>query len=198
MKNLFLLSLVLALTACGPRAFIKGDYDKDPESENLLTDQWSETDMQVAVHDLVNSMVNTTRAYGNVNNRRIPIVMVTNLQNQTSEHINTESIMDMVRVEITKNGQVQFVDKQARGDIKEEYEYQEGMVTEETKSKKGSQIGADYILNGRLDSIVQEAGSKKTVYYKLTMNLTDLKSGLIAWTDQKQLRKLYKKQHVGL
>ena len=198
MKNLFLLSLVLALTACGPRAFIKGDYDKDPESENLLTDQWSETDMQVAVHDLVNSMVHTTRAYGNVNNRRIPIVMVTNLQNQTSEHINTESIMDMVRVEITKNGQVQFVDKQARGDIKEEYEYQEGMVTEETKSKKGSQIGADYILNGRLDSIVQEAGSKKTVYYKLTMNLTDLKSGLIAWTDQKQLRKLYKKQHVGL
>ena len=198
MKNLFLLSLVLALTACGPRAFIKGDYDKDPESENLLTDQWSETDMQVAVHDLVNSMVHTTRAYGNVNNRRIPIVMVTNLQNQTSEHINTESIMDMVRVEITKNGQVQFVDKQARGDIKEEYEYQEGMVTEETKSKKGSQIGADYILNGRLDSIVQEAGSKKTVYYKLTMNLTDLKSGLIAWTDQKQIRKLYKKQHVGL
>ncbi|HLB58571.1 MAG TPA: penicillin-binding protein activator LpoB [Bdellovibrionota bacterium] len=198
MKNLFLLSLVLALTACGPRAFIKGDYDKDPESENLLTDQWSETDMQVAVHDLVNSMVHTTRAYGNVNNRRIPIVMVTNLQNQTSEHINTESIMDMVRVEITKNGQVQFVDKQARGDIKEEYEYQEGMVTEETKSKKGSQIGADYILNGRLDSIVQEAGSKKTVYYKLTMNLTDLKSGLISWTDQKQIRKLYKKQHVGL
>lgn len=197
--NLFIVgAVVLSLTSCGPRAFVKGTYDENVESENLLNDQWSETDMQVAVKELVDKMVYTTRAYGNANSNRQPIVMITKLQNKTSEHIETESIMDMVRVELTKNGQVQFVDKQARGDIADEYDYQEGMVTEPTKSKRGAQIGADYILNGRLDSIVQEAGKKKTVYYKLTMNLTNLKTGLISWTDHKQIRKLYKKQHVGL
>ena len=197
--NLFIVgAVVLSLTSCGPRAFVKGTYDENVESENLLNDQWSETDMQVAVKELVDTMVYTTRAYGNANSNRQPIVMITKLQNKTSEHIDTESIMDMLRVELTSNGQVQFVDKQARGDIAEEYDYQEGTVTESTKSKRGSQVGADYVLNGRLDSIVQEAGKKKTVYYKLTLNLTNLKTGLIAWTDHKQIRKLYRKQHVGM
>ena len=191
-------TIALSIASCGPRAFVKGKYDENVESENLLNDQWSETDMQIAVKELVDKMVYTTRAYGNQKSNRIPVVMVTKLQNKTSEHIDTESIMDMMRVELTRNGQVQFVDKQARGDVSEEYEYQEGMVTEDTKSKKGSQIGADYILNGRLDSIVQQAGSQKTVYYKLTLNLTDLKKNIIVWTDHKQIRKLYKKQHVGL
>jgi hypothetical protein len=49
-----------------------------------------------------------------------------------------------------------------------------------------------------LDSIVQEAGKNKTVYYKVTLNLTNLKKNLIVWTDYKQIRKKYRKQSVGL
>lgn len=191
-------TVALSIASCGPRAFVKGKYDENVESANLLNDQWSETDMQVAVKELVDKMVYTTRSYGNQRSTRIPVVMITKLQNKTSEHIDTESIMDMVRVELTRNGNVRFVNKQARADIAEEYEYQKENVGEESKSKKGGQIGADYILDGRLDSIVQQAGSQKTVYYKLTLELTDLKTNLEAWTDHKEIRKLYKKQHVGL
>ena len=129
----------------------------------------------------------------------MPIVLVTNLQNKTSEHIDTQSIMDMVRVELTNSGRVQFVDKEARQDISDEYDYQNsGTTSEETKKSPGGQIGADFIINGRLDSIVQEVGKDKTVYYKLTLNLTNLKTGVIAWTNYKQIRKTFKKQSVGL
>jgi uncharacterized protein (TIGR02722 family) len=129
----------------------------------------------------------------------MPIVMVTNLQNKTSEHIDTQSIMDMVRVELTNSGRVAFVDKEAREDISKEYDYQSsGMVSDETKKTKGGQIGADFIINGRLDSIVQEIGKEKTVYYKLTLNMTNLKTGIIAWTNHKEIRKAYKKKSVGL
>jgi penicillin-binding protein activator len=72
------------------------------------------------------------------------------------------------------------------------------MTSGETKKGPGSQVGADFIINGRLDSIVQEAGRRKSVYYKLTLNLTNLKTNLIDWTDQKEIRKLYKKRSVGL
>ena len=72
------------------------------------------------------------------------------------------------------------------------------MVNRESKKDKGGQVGADFIMNGRLDSIVQEAGKDKTIYYKLTMNLTNLKTGLIQWTDHKQIRKDFKKQRVGI
>lgn len=183
------------LVSCGPKAFIKGDYD-DVNRENLLNDQWSETDMQNAVKDLVASMM----VHPAINAAKAPpVVMVTGLQNKTSEHIDTQSVMDMIRVEITKSGKVAFIDKEARQDISDEYSYQNsGAVSADTKKGPGGQVGSDYIINGRLDSIVQEVGKEKTVYYKLTLNLTNLKSGIIAWTDHKQIRKAFKKKSIGL
>lgn len=199
MKNLVLVILVgwsFLLAACGPKAFVKGDYDEDINRTNLLTDRWSETDMQKAVHDLVQS---ATGHYAISSAKRPPVVMVTKLQNKTSEHIDTQSVMDMVRVELMRGGRVSFVDKAAREDIAAEYDYQDsGMVNRETQKKKGGQIGADFIINGRLDSIVQQAGRDKTVYYKITLNMTNLKTGIIVWSDYKQIRKLYKKRSVGL
>lgn len=196
MSFLFVLVLALGLAGCGPRAFVRGGYDENVESENLMTDRWSETDMQKVVKDLVSSAVRTDTV---INAKRPPIVMVTKLQNKTSEHIDTQSITDMITVELSSSGKVQFVDKSARDDIAEEYNYQEsGMVSRETQKGKGKQVGADLILNGRIDSIVQEVGKDKSVYYKITLNMTNLSTGLIVWTDHKQIRKLYKKQSVGL
>lgn len=186
----------LVISSCGPKAFVKGDYDENVEKENLLNDQWSETDMQKSVKELVDSMVNH---YSIAGAQRPPVIMVTKLQNKTSEHIDTQSVMDMVRVELTNRGKVSFIDKEAREDIAEEYNYQNsGAVSEETKKGPGGQIGADFILGGRLDSIVQEVGKEKTIYYKLTLNLTNLKTSVIVWTNHKQMRKMFKKKSVGL
>lgn len=188
-----LLSLVIA--SCGPKAFVKGDYD-DVQRTNLLNDQWSETDMQKAVADLVKSM-GSAKVIATAKTE--PIVMVTGLQNKTSEHIDTQSIMDMLRVELMKSGSVSFIDKEAREDVAAEYQYQNsGMVSGSTKKGPGDQVGADFIINGRLDSIVQEVGKEKTVYYKLTLNLTNLKTNVIAWSDYKQIRKTFKKKTIGL
>lgn len=199
MKKFAVIALILSsvgMTACGPRQFVKGEYDENVNDTNLLTDKWSESDMQVAVRDLVASAVAHPAI---AQAKRPPIVMVTRLQNKTSEHIDTQSIADMFTAELMRSGKTQFVDKAAREDIAEEYDYQDsGMVSRETKKGKGGQVGADFIMNGRIDSIVQEAGKEKTVYYKMTMNLTNLKTGLIQWTDYKQLRKQFKKKRVGM
>lgn len=187
--------LLATVAACGPKAFVKGEYD-DVNRENLMTDQWSETDMQKSVADMVASM---TKHPVLANAKVPPIVMVTGLQNKTSEHIDGQNIMDMVRVELSQTGKVAFIDKEARQDIADEYNYQDsGMVNETTKKGPGGQIGADFIVNGRLDSNVQEVGKDKSVYYKLTLNLTNLKTGVITWTNQKQIRKTFKKRAVGL
>ena len=188
-KNLLTIlasALALTMTACGPKAFVKGDYD-DPQSENLLDDSWSETDMQKIVKDMVESMVKHPVI---ANAKTPPTTMVTLLQNKTSEHIDTQSVMDMVRVELTNTGKVAFIDKEAREDIANEYNYQNsGMTSAETKKGPGGQVGADFIVNGRLDSITKEVGKEKTVYYKVTLNLTNLKTSVISWTNQKEIRK---------
>lgn len=197
-KNLLMSAMVvsmLALASCGPQAFVKGQYE-DVNTENNLNDQWSETDMQKAVQDLVASALSSAAIQKTTTT---PVVMVTNLQNKTSEHIDTQSIMDMVRVELMKSGKVAFIDKEARQDIADEYNYQNsGMVSGQTKKGPGGQVGADFMINGRLDSIVQEVGKDKTVYYKLTLNMTSIKTSMIVWSDQKQMRKAFKKKTIGL
>ena len=187
--------VVALFSACGPKAFVKGNYE-DPNRENLLNDEWSETDMQKVAKSLVDSLI----AHPVIEKAKTPpVVMVTNLQNKTSEHIDTQSIMDMIRVELMKTGKVSFIDKEARQDISDEYNYQNsGMVAEGSKKGPGGQAGADYIVNGRLDSIVQEVGKDKTIYYKITLNLTNLKTAVINWTDHKEIRKAYKKKTIGL
>ena len=191
--------LVLAglfMVGCGPKGYVRGSYDEDVNRANLLTDKWSESDMQTAVSDLVKKASNH---YMIRTAKKPPVVMVTRIQNKTSEHIDTQSISDMLRVELMNSSGLQFVDKAAREDIAEEDEYQNsGMVNRQTRKGPGGQIGADFILNGRLDSIVQQAGKDKTVYYKLTLNMTNLKTGIIVWSGYKQIRKLYKKQTVGM
>ncbi|MCC6277837.1 MAG: penicillin-binding protein activator LpoB [Oligoflexia bacterium] len=189
------LSLALALTGCGPKAFTKGDYD-NVENENLLNDQWSETDMQKVVKKLVDSMV-SSRTIAKAD--KPPVVIVTKLENKTTEHIDTQSVMDMVKVELSRSGSVQFIDKEAREDVAKEYEYNEsGMVDAASKKGKGKQTGADFVLNGRLDSIVQEVGKDKTVYYKITLNLTNLSTNVSVWTDHDQIRKVFKKKRISL
>jgi uncharacterized protein (TIGR02722 family) len=196
MKYLILILAGLTiLSSCGPKAFVRGEYE-DATETNIMTDKWSESDMQKIVNKLVKDMVDTEvirRA------KLMPIVMVTKLENKTSEHIDTQSIMDMVKVEIMSSKKAKFVDKEARDDISEEYNYQgSGMVSKETLKGPGGQIGADLILNGRIDSITQEVGRDKTVYYKVTLILTNLRTGVMEWSGQDQIRKRFVKQRVGL
>ncbi|MBT4763108.1 MAG: penicillin-binding protein activator LpoB [Bdellovibrionaceae bacterium] len=199
MKLLIALTLIAAmgLISCGGnKAFTRGSYDDNVDSTNLLNDRWSESDMQNAVKDLVKS---ASSHYAIRTAKKPPVVMVTGIQNKTEEHIDTQNISDMLRVELMRSASLQFVDKAARDSIADEYKYQNsGMVKGSTKKGPGGQIGADYILNGRLDSIVQQAGRDKTVYYKVTLNLTNLKTSLIVWSDYKQIRKKYHKSRFGL
>lgn len=198
MSQFMLVILTVSLVfiqGCGTKQFSKGAYD-DVDQENLLNDSWSETDMQKAVQELVAGL---SKYRGITEAKKPPVVMVTKLQNKTSEVIDTQNIMDMVRVELSGTGNIKFIDKEARQDVADEYEYQNsGMVSQETKKGPGGQTGADYVINGRLDSIVQEVGKDKTVYYKLTLNLTNLKTTEIDWTGQKQIRKKFKKRRVGM
>ncbi|MBY0384456.1 penicillin-binding protein activator LpoB [bacterium] len=198
MRSVFLIIMTISaliLQGCGTRQFSKGSYD-DVSNENLLDDLWSETDMQKAVNDLVASLLKN-RSIAEA--KRPPLVMVTKLQNKTGEVIDGQSIMDMVKVDLMSAGKVRFIDKEARQDIADEYEYQNsGMVSGETKKGPGGQSGADYIINGRLDSIVKEVGKEKTVYYKLTLMLTNLKTSEHEWADQKEIRKKFKKRRVGI
>jgi uncharacterized protein (TIGR02722 family) len=188
--------ITLSIFGCsGPRAFTQGEYD-DPTRVELLDDKFNEADMQQMADTIVKAMVACPFV---AKAPKPPVVVVERVQNRTQEHIDTVSMTDMIRTALIKTGKIRFVNKEERGTVDEEYQYHEsGAVSGPTAKKKGSQIGADYILSGAIATNVQEVGSEKFIYYKLTMNMTSLETTMIDCTEEKQVRKKFKKQRIRM
>lgn len=187
-------ALALALGCSGNRAFTRGTYE-DPNVIEMLSDQFNENDLQLIAKKMVESL-STSGSFAQIQGQ--PVVVVGKLKNSTSEHIDLNSLRDKIVVQLSKTGKFRFQDKDARQDVAEEYEYQgSGYVDPNAAKGKGQQISADYIFTGEISSIVQEVGSDKSVYYKMTGKLTNLKTGIMEWTDEKELRKKFEKQGVS-
>ena len=185
----------MALGSCGPKAFTKGEYD-DPTRVELLDDKFNEADMQQMADTVIKAMVACNYV---ANAPKPPVVIVEKVQNRTEEHIDTVSMTDKIKTSLIKTGKVRFVNKQARGTLDEEYEYNSGgNVSGPTQKKRGNQIGADYILHGAIATNIQQVGDDKFIYYKLTMNLTNMETSTDDCVEEKELRKKYRRQSVGL
>jgi uncharacterized protein (TIGR02722 family) len=83
----------------------------------------------------------------------------------------------------------------AREQIK--FQQDSGMVDTNKAVQFGKQVGAEYMLYGNLSSIVKSNKDKSDVYYKFTLRLMDLESGLVEWADETEIRKTKVKASVG-
>jgi len=186
---------VLALAGCGgPKAFTKGEYD-DPTRVELLDDKFNEADMQSMADTIVKAVI----ACPEIAADKRPVVIVDQVKNSTEEHIDMKMLTDKIRTALVKSRRVKFVDKEAREVLDEEYRYNEaGNVAKEKQKKRGKQTGADYVMRGAMGTNIQQVGNDKFIYYKLTMDLTNLETSEIDCTEEKELRKKYRKRSVGL
>ncbi len=190
-----ILTIVFWINGCGgPKAFQKGEYD-DPTRVELLDDKFNEADMQQMADTIVKAMVACPYV---AKAPKPPVVIVEQVQNRTEEHIDMVSMTDMIRTALIKTAKVKFVNKPERGTLEEEYKYNEsGVVSGPTQKKRGNQIGADYILSGAMATNVQEVGKDKFIYYKLTMNMTNMETSTIDCTEEKQVRKYFEKKRIS-
>jgi uncharacterized protein (TIGR02722 family) len=161
-----------------------------------LDDKFNEADMQQMADTVIKAMVACNYV---ANAPKPPVVIVNRVQNRTEEHIDTVSMTSKIRTALIKSGKVRFVNKEERGNLDEEYDYNSaGNVAGETQKKRGKQIGADYTLSGEIATNVQQVGDDKFIYYKLTMNLTNMETSTIDCVEDRELRKKFRKRSVGL
>lgn len=193
--GLALVSLALLAAGCGgPRAFTRGTYE-DPNEIEMLDDEFNENDMQLIAKKMVNSMVASPAVVAETNR---PSIVVARLKNSTAEHIDMVSIADKVQTALAQSGKFRLLDKAAREDVAQEYEYQQsGYVQQDQAKGPGQQVSADYIVTGEMSQNIQQVGRDKLVYYKMTMKLTNIRTGELAWTDEKEIRKKFKKKAVS-
>jgi len=191
---LFLAAITLVTSACGPKAFTKGEYN-DPNEVNLLDDKFNENDMQLLSNSLADQVIKSDEVR---DLKAKPLIMVGRVNNRTSEHIDMKMLTDRMRTALIKTNKFRFSDKEARDELSEEYEYQAGgNVDQKTAVKRGNQLGVEYIITGELGSNIQQVGKDKLVFYRLNMNLINVKTNVIEWSGDREIRKKYRKRNVG-
>jgi uncharacterized protein (TIGR02722 family) len=189
------LGLTLAFAGCaGPQAFTRGQYG-DPQEISMLDDKWNQNDMQLVAKTMIGSMEGWARGQGQTGK---PVVILEMPKNRTSEHIDMQALYDHVKTALVQSGMFTFLDKAAREEIAQEYEYQgSGYVRPDEAKGPGQQRAAAFLLGAVVTSTVQEVGKEKVVYYKATFELTDVATTEIVWTDQKELTKHFRKRSIG-
>ncbi len=191
---LALLGLAVVLGGCSNQI----SYG-DAQAVETTTIDFGSTDLQKIAGDMVDSMMASGSVAAITQNNR-PIVFVESIKNKTSEHIDTESITDSISTKLLNSGKFRFVDMNRVESVREQLNFQNNdeLVNQSTAIQFGKMVGAQYMLYGNLSSIAKNAGSDKDVYYKMTMRLMDLQTGLIEWADETEIRKQESKSFLGL
>jgi uncharacterized protein (TIGR02722 family) len=171
----------------------------DAQAIETKTIEFGSSDLQKIAGDMVDSMM-MAGSIGFITRDGRPIVFIDGIKNKTSEHIDTESITDTISTKLLNSGKFRFVDMERVESVRKQLNFQNNdeLVDKSSSIQFGKMVGAQYMLYGNLSSIVKSAGSDQDVYYKMTMRLMDLSSGLIEWADETEIRKEKTKSFLGL
>jgi uncharacterized protein (TIGR02722 family) len=121
-----------------------------------------------------------------------PIMMIAGVQNRTSQYVDTKNLTDRMRNLLLQSQKIRFVNETRRDELLKEQGFSAANATPETQVAIGNMLGARYMMSGSLTemeskSLKQVRVSKTEVkYYKLTFEITDIQSGEICWSNEKE------------
>lgn len=169
---------------------------------NLVKDVgggWNDTDAQMVAAEMINDCLNA--GWYNKTLLKLgkePVVIVGTVSNNSMEHINTDVFVEEIQRALINSGKVEFVaSKSERGEVRTERLEQDEFASEETRKAFGREIGADFMLSGTLNSVVDKSGKKALVFYQVNMKLINLETNQIVWNGQKQIKKYVKRSKVA-
>jgi uncharacterized protein (TIGR02722 family) len=166
----------------------------DPTSAKPISTDFGSNDLQQTVNTMVNSMLTFPPVVEMTTGRR-PILEVARVNNKTMQHIDTQSITDSIRTRLIRSGKFRFTDRstdaQSIQEIKDQQE--SGLNDQNTAVQFGQGASAEFLLVSNISEIKQKASGVVDVYYKVTMSLKNLRTGILEWSDEQEIRKVEKK-----
>lgn len=193
MRKIFTVMIVWALTlafsSCADRKVSRINSNEIVD----LSGRWNDTDSQLVSADMINDLL-TARwlpVYESQHNNKRPVMVVGTISNKSHEHINPETFIKDIEKAIIKNGSVRLVQAgEKRQELRNERDEQnQGYTSPETAKKWGLELGADFILQGTINSIVDTYKKEKVVYYQIDLELTNLETNEVVWMGDKKIKK---------
>lgn len=197
MKKLLTLALAfLVIAGCQPSQKVSRI---SPDTQTDLSGGWNDTDARMVAEEMIDDIV--TKPWLDQFNRshqNPPIVIVGTVRNETMEHIDTEVFTNEMERAFVNTGRVSVVaDRQERQEVRQERQEQQQYASLETMKKMARELGADVMLIGSINSIVDESvsGKELAVFYTVSLELINVETNQKVWIGNHKIKKFIERRN---
>lgn len=190
---LMAMSLMLSVAGCSTQV-----TRMDAAEVKDLSGAWNDTDSQQVSEEMIKDVLNRPwfGEFTRTQNRQ-PAVIVGEVSNLSHEHINVNTfVADMERALINSD-KVQFVASSTeRQEVRDERKDQDLNASEATRKAMGQEKGADFMLKGTINTIIDASGKTQLRYYQVDLTLISLMDNRKVWVGQKKIKKLVERSNL--
>jgi len=192
-KTALILAIVgslFLLTGCGQTV-----TRVDSDTVTDLSGNWNDTDSRLVAEEMIQDVLSRNwLSKFNRSNGKAPTVIVGTVRNLSHEHINTRTFIADMERELINSGEVEFVaSAQDRKEVRGEVKDQDLNASEETRKSMGNEVGADFMLQGSINTIVDAVSGEQARFYQIDLTLIELGTNRKVWVGQKKIKKTIEK-----
>jgi uncharacterized protein (TIGR02722 family) len=180
----------IALNSCSSSSTTVTRVDENSVTD--LSGRWNETDSRLTAQEITAELMSHSwySTYASENGGKKPVIIVGLITNKSHEHIATETFSKDIEKEMINSGRMKVVQGGAmREELRAERADQQNNASQTTMKMFGLENGADFMLQGTINSIVDQAGGNKTVYYQIDLELSHIQSNEKVWIGDKKIKK---------
>ena len=192
LSALAFVSVFILMTGCSTKVSRIG-----ADSTIDLTGRWNDTDSRLVAEEMIKDCLSQRWLFkwDQINKR--PMVIVGKIMNRSHEHINTETFSKDLERALLNSGRVEFVaTKGEREQLREEKTDQQTNASAVTGKSLHEETGADLMLIGSINTIVDQEGRKAVIYYQTNMELVEIESNRKVWIGEKKIKKYVERASV--
>ncbi len=160
-----------------------------------VSGNWNNTDSRLVAEEMTQTVLGGKWLSTHLEEKqgKRPVVVIGVVKNKSHEHIDAETFVKDVEQAFIKSERVRLVQGgKKREELRAEKADQQDNASVSTMKKFGLENGADYILQGSINSIVDSHKRKKVVYYQVNLELTDIQTNEVVWIGDKKIAKYVK------
>lgn len=172
----------------------------EADSVTDLSGSWNDTDSRLVAEEMINDCLSRPwYEQFSAQKGSVPTIVIGKVRNKSHEHIRVETFIKDIERALINSGKAEFVaNSNEREDLRNELADQQGNATEETTHDAGMEIGADLMLTGAINSVIDQEGGEQVVFYQIDMELTDIQSHRKVWLGNKKIKKFVSQSSVKM